>query len=458
MPRLALVLGFAWIAFPTVVSPRAAADPPEAWLEYRKLAMELHAENQERAGQERRIVEKEMAKRKFRIDQMKWALGKYESGATLLKDDHLDQQRRHRLMRVRQVWKDKYLHVPEECRGEIRSGRALNFVLDACGAMALDHQLFLESVGRADQLWGGIGEGGVLPQSARTENDRILDRTGATDRRIALVKEISGHPRFTREDLKKVTILMGLTGDKLNSRMDEVLPLKGLDELLALGHAEYRPHIAAIRTAKNEGLELLKHGNPATGEIQSRLTSHADMLLALVEKNKRDYFAELQARSQTPTRRAAPTSEQMRKGNQYVRCLDLLKGLRGGIARFNAAVTISDVRPKSFPPDDRQRVSAMQVLAFMCRNGYRFGEATSPAEATYQALFLEMTNYYRDAMFALEMPLESELQSQQMDAQRTAEFYRREIRDFSDPVGNVVGAVIFGSEVYDRLKKDAEEK
>lgn len=317
-------------------------------------------------------------------------------------------------MKARESAKKHYLEFASKAHGQIASGRALNFFLDACGQTAMDHQLFREQMLDTRTFI-------VLPENRSPGEDFVSRMKEATERstalledpdeaarpvrakesldaRIAMLRELAGPPLFRREDLQQIVFQKGLTGPKVTVRLnDEPLPLDWPDAVRA--DPDCLPFCEAIEAAKAKAIAELRAGGPVSLPVQQELMQAADQLCDHVEARSREQFdAVAGAQGQAPSRDA-------QRAMQYVVAKRFLKELRGGIVRFLQAKRIEDVQIKPFPPEGVEAVSIDELMAYMARHGLCFGPADPNAETVYLQLFREMSRYYVD-LSALKVAIE----------------------------------------------------
>lgn len=425
-------------------------------------AQELDAIRKEAAASERQKVEERITTLQLQVEQKRWALSQFEvrernlipkiTESTSSPAQPAYGRRRVRIpeysgaptqmkhwQRAREVAKQQFLAFPERSHGAVKSGRALNLFLDICGPTALDHQVYLDELGStaeilklrakvADRTELTERERRLQDEQARREsNARLLDRSDQrVDVRRALLDELRGRRCFSRDDLSQVSVLRGLIGYKLKSRLnDEPLPLDWPDEVKR--NPRYASHTEAIEAAKRQALEQLKARHSVSTAVQRTLMTEADALVERCEANAREYFTQRRV-----ALKGGLTPPPEARGRDLIVARRFLQELRGGIARFLAARDYRDVAIVEFPPQSQETASIDEVLAFMCRHGLQFAEADTNGESVYRTLYEQMVKYYVDH-YSLQLALEGEERKIKRDEDEVARLMRVQLEKFSDP-------------------------
>ncbi|NLX97269.1 MAG: hypothetical protein GXY83_13930 [Rhodopirellula sp.] len=393
-------------------------------LDVLQLALELDKEQRQAAKDERQIIEGRIKKLQLQVEQKQWALSQFEVGERQLipQSSAVPNHMKH-WARARDITKEQFLNYPEKSRGAIKSGRALNFFLDACGPTALDHQVYREQLGAVSNMivLTANDESATEARSRQEKNMRTLgmDPEGINIR-LALLDEIRGPRMLTGVELSKVIVQQGLTGYALKSRLNEgPLPLDWPEEIRS--DPGYAPHCKAIETAKQDAIKQLSYEGGIPLSVQRTLMTEADALYRLCEYNAREHFSRLRE----------GTSSDATRGLRFTVAKRFLKEFRGGISRFVAARDPSDIQSTIFPPSGG-KASVDELMAFMSRHGLRFAEADYSAEPVYELLYRQMCKYYVD-LYGLYLAVESEEQKIALNEQQVQKLMNREFEKFTDP-------------------------
>jgi len=191
--------------------------------------------------------------------------------------------------------KDKFTNLPEQSRGEIASGRALNFFLDTYGSTAIMHAL------------------------ARTKGDESFDD---------LLQSLATETELGPDVLRHVRFTIGLTGRKVTGQLTTgALPLDWPSALVT--GRRYDEYKMLLKESRDRAMEELKAGKGISPETQEELmliaTSfydafHADLREFLKTHAKYDDDCRAPVRGETIPGVVANGSVPIRRGPGALRC------------------------------------------------------------------------------------------------------------------------------------------
>lgn len=346
----------------------------DAWQQAR--ADEERRRQQEKAAVEHREIEKKIAGQKDRLEQLKklrrWALQmstQEQEEWDNAPDPPVWSKQLDRWKRSRQLARTQFLHFPEKSRGAVKSGRALNFFLDACGQAALEHETFLRQA-RAE-----------LKMATSPEQQHIARE------KVTFLEGIGGTETLSEHDRQRIRCEMGGAGPKLIINLnDDPLPLDW--PVLFRREPDFVPLCEAIREAKEAAIDEIARRGGVQPQTMNQLTDAVDALKLAFDKKYREFLSGKREENNAVSRMP------------YLNAKKFAIGLRHGVLRLLEARMEEDVQIGKF-----EKETVGELLAFMCRNGLRFAEADTNGERTYARLFRMMTGYYSD-LYSLEIATE----------------------------------------------------
>ena len=124
----------------------AKAEAQAARMSLIQEAIKLSQQDKEVARDELQKVTKARAELRHKINVRNWALDSFEARDRGITPPARVSKYLSHLETVRSVYREKFLNQQYASRGEVKSGKALNFFLDACGSVALNHQLLRDQI------------------------------------------------------------------------------------------------------------------------------------------------------------------------------------------------------------------------------------------------------------------------------------------------------------------------
>lgn len=308
----------------------AATELAKAYQKKMEYVMQLRRENEER-----------MAKLDEKIEKLDKELMGFETGKEF--GDNLRNTVFQRYTKERELLKNAVLANPEDVKGQIETGRALNVMLISMGELIRRQKMFGSQI------------------------DPEFDH---------FRKMASDILNITPEDTKSITLKTNAPGEKLTLAMGADHPLK-FELLPALLRREpFLPLVKKLEKAGDRALEDLRGGEPVKPE------SEAAMLEAM-----NDVVAEY-----TKFVRETRTSHSTDDISAALRAQSFIRNLKGTTRIFSEASRVQDVQAPKFaggPFDD--------FLLHMTTNNLRFGPATNQRQREYyMKLFYSMRLYFYD--------------------------------------------------------------
>ena len=313
-----------------------------------------------------------------------WALGNtFEAGRRgILYEPEQLSQTLQRWRNAREQSLRAFLEFPEQSRGAIRDGRALNFFLDLCADIAMSHELWRsqlqDEIRRMDARVRQLKDypPGAEPQreDARKELAALEQERDDAMSRLSLLGALSGKPLLGREQVAQLRFRKGLAGPALVISGDDPMPLTwpcvlATDE----DFAGPRKDLESAKAAALDELPANKGISPAT---QASLMSAADNLRNTFEDAKPRLLEE-------------STGDGIRV-QQYLDAKHFIQETRSSVYRLVAARQLADV----MPTESYTGQTVDQLLTYMARQGLRFAPADANGDAAYEMVFRLMTDYY----------------------------------------------------------------
>jgi len=373
--------------------------------------LELAEQRRKIAAEERKDLEIEIAELKQSIQAKQWAMARFGGGSESILPSGDSSSFVRQWNQSRTVFGDRFIGFPELSRAEIKSGRALNFFLDVCADVAVEHTLFL----------------------SRLEKQRDIDRAGGRNpqgfdqRRLDIIRQLGDGELFTADDFKSVRVMRGLLGPKLPIRMnDEALPLEW--PVAIRENPRYDGYTSELEALKKVCLEELRTAKPGartgTGisiSSQVRLMTAMDRLQTLFLRDTERLYETV--RNPDDFGPAITPEDRVKR----VVALRYLQSIREGVTRFVEARSSKDVdlvqfpaRKPNAPPNEIPSTGIRETINFMSRQGLRFAEADANDEPMYERLYLAMRDYYLDC-FRLKLTIEADARQLNLSSRQAQE-------------------------------------
>jgi Fe-S cluster biosynthesis and repair protein YggX len=390
---------------------------------------DLQMQRKAAANAQRKVEEEEVARLEKAVLAKQWALTHFgREDAAYLPTPQARSSMVEQWRRSKEVFKDKFLRFPDQSLAEIKSGRALNFFLDACGQLAVEHTLLLAQWENEKKQ---IAMANSLDPALAELNDRIN-----------VLKEFEGPQEFTRDDMYSVQAVRGLVGEKLRIRLnDEPLPLEWPEAIR--NDARYKPYTAQVELLRKEILRQLREakgpartGEAVSPELQKQLMAAANQLDLVYTGDTERLYRSLRDPTYMGPAIALDDRRKRMVAARY------LKGMLEGVTRFVEARKLSDLEMVQFPPDDRP-VKIREVFDFMSRQGLRFAEGDINDEATYKRLYDAMRDYYMD-LYQMQFAMIAEQKKIDLKNERIRELLNIEMEKFATVSMDTINISIMG--------------
>ncbi|WP_296452831.1 hypothetical protein [Rubinisphaera sp.] len=289
----------------------------------------------------------------------------------------------NRWKHVRARFGQKYLDYPAfKSRGDISSGRALNYFIDELGNSALRQHFALRS-----------------PVFENAED-------GSSQKEIwLLLKQIEEETIIPAVHLEQLYCERGGTGPKLPVKLTvlaqqmnvTVLPLEW--PAFFRVNSFYLPYMQSIETYRERALKEMTDDSQL--DVSHRyLMAAIDTIQERFEVDKRAIFQRKRENASLNYNRAQHEQAKMDFGqdnyNQLIEANRFLTTLKYGTARMMES-QITKITPLQGRPIDN-KISVIELLAFMKENGLRFTRATPSVEHHYEAIFEQCKNYHESLL------------------------------------------------------------
>lgn len=382
-------------------------------------AARLHRTRADAAAQERAEEEKRAQWLRTTLASKEWAVARLDSpGKQFLSSGEGVTERMAGWKRARQVAEAQFVNHPDRSRGQVLSGRALNYFVEQCGPAALEHQLFREKL---------LAEREAVSVRLRTlaGPERQAEGVDLLDSRLALIDDVSGTKLFTRAELGEVVVQVGLAGTPLRMKLDQD-PLPIALPSVITQNRRYAEALAALRESRQLAIDALQRLNGQDGglslDLQLRMMADVDRLCDLVEGDLASLAGSGSPGSMTVAERRL----------QLVQARRLLLDLRAGVARFVTARGYQDVVPAVLTAE---QLSAADLIAHLYRHGLRFGPVEPNnirMELLYDRIYRELVRYYVD-LVSLQLAVESDRRRLAISEDRIVDLLHIELESFEDP-------------------------
>jgi hypothetical protein len=417
------------------MAERAEAEAQQVRLAVVAQAVKLQEARHKEAMSERDKVQKELEVRQQQValneQVLSWATRSFEPGASRVPTPVDRQPELHkRWQRSRDIARQQFLKFPEQSRGAIKTGRALNAFLDLCGEAARQQQLFQRQA--AETRATLEAEIAALEQAeASAERDarlaRAKGRLQVAVEREELLKDLRGRTKLSEYDCSRIKCLQGVAGPKMaQSVAGDPMPL---DWPFLLRGDRYKEHRAAIEAGKQRAIQEIVTAGGMVPKTFEELTEDIERLASAFAKGKQVFLHGRRQEGQAARTDlqgqgagAAPGSESPGAISwvpHYLETERFIQGLRYSIVRLAAARGEQDVRTARFEGE-----TVEELMAFMVDHNLRFDQSDINSESTYEKLFRAMNEYYLD-LYALQLAEQAE--QRQVEALKVREEQLRDI-------------------------------
>lgn len=380
----------------------AAANAEEQRTRLLREAQGLEALRRERAADERGKVQQQIELQKKYLEHLRhvrgWAMRRFAENANTsaqLAPQGATVARIERWKKLREIAQRQFLQVPEQSYGAIKSGRALNFFLDACGQAALDQDLFRQQAKdeiEALELDLQSLTGKKLDDTEGAEQAHAIQEKIKIHReRLELLGELDGRLQLDPEHHHHIRCTQGLSGPKLIKLLnDDPMPLTWPSVLRE--KEAFKSCLEAIETARQQALDELALGQPIRSGTMRNLVEQIDGLDSAFREDHEEFLESIRLGG-------APGASRLQ---QYMTAKKFVVTLRYSLPQLLEAQRAADVRPGKF-----EGRTVTELLGFMTRHGLRFAEADPNGETAYSHVFRMLSNYYSD-IYSLHLAAESD--------------------------------------------------
>ncbi len=270
---------------------RALADQQRYLLVQQALAIQEKEKQQATEELARLAVAKE------RVEHLRntqaWALGNtFEAGRRgILYEPQQLSKTIARWQNARENSLRAFLEFPEQSRGAIKDGRALNFFFDLCSDIAMSHELWRsqlqDELRRTDARIRELREhpsSGERREDAQKELAALEKECDETKSRLAILGTLSGKPLLNREHVAQLRFRKGLVGPALVISRDDPMPLTW--PYVLARDEDFAALRKALESAKAAALDELKGNKGISPATQANLMSAADDLRRHVRRRE----------------------------------------------------------------------------------------------------------------------------------------------------------------------------
>lgn len=316
-----------------------------------------------------------------KLKRMEWALDQFESveRGKETRPKNVTSLMAH-WERSRRLFRHQYLTSLKANAGAIRSGRALNFFLEACGPTALKHAWYRQRAAelRATPTHTLNSEEQKRLASLRSRKEEILNKSAMSDQ---ILQNLGRRLWLGPAETKLISTQRGLLGAKLTLTLGEQtdpLPLNW-PAILKL-EEDYAPWLSAIEQNKATALNELREGRGVSSSTLGRLMHNVQGLRWLLNEEYRGRMSRIRS------------GEIARGITEYYPAFRMLKRLSEGVLHVAEARTLSDLGVAE--PFSSGTVE--DLIAYMRRHGLRFSVATRNGEHVHELVFYMLRDYYMD--------------------------------------------------------------
>lgn len=378
-----------------------------------QMAVELENERRRAAREERADLEETLLPRlRLEVEQQRWALSLFEPRRRgLITAPERPSALLERWQRSRDLARQKYTTLPERSRGEVASGRALNFFLATCGAVALQHQLQREHM--ESQL--------ALARAQSPPNEELIARIEL--RQHVLDELLLADEAVTSEDAGRIQVVFLSLGEKLPVPLNG-RPLELQWPVAVRLNDEFDACVARITAVRDDMVGHLEQGEPVPTDLVRNLMQGVDELSRLVDKHCAAHFKGVRKSLQSGGRINPQDGLNLQRARLFA------QRVRADAYRLLEARSLDDVRPPEFHGG-----SIADLMAHCARHGLEFAPAGNLDLPTYDRLYKLMVDYY----FNLRV-LEESLATNELDVDRYLEriddLFTIEYRDTLSALGD----------------------
>jgi hypothetical protein len=319
------------------------------------------------------------------LQALRWVLGPFDPQQRVVPQAAYATRLFHDWRRSHDAYRDKFLFSVSKSRGDIASGKALNFFLELCGPVALKQSIYRQR----DILRAQQAPAGGVPAAAEEP----------------LVQNLAHDLPLRPDEVARIRWRRGLTGPPEEGRLGAAQELLPLDWPATLRNDPRLDEARqAVEDARHEIVVDLRQGRPLARAAGDGLMRAVDELTRQADAVRQADVNKLRQRVGEPGVGPDPVLLARYADRKF------LSSLRYNVYHFIAA---RDPREHgAIEPFEQD--SAEELMAYFSRNGLWFAPAGSEpqAQVVYEKLFKLMTWYYIDlcALEAAEAGAANELQ------------------------------------------------
>lgn len=384
----------------------------------------------------------------------KWALQQFDQTQPRSNFDRRTQSpAQDRSERIRYNTSTEIVRFPMNMRGAIRSGRALNFLLDMLEKTATEHEILLRQI---DVQGGRPAIQAQLDQFQKmlANAERIMNAAPNEDNHKAVlaiklqhdvlqakleVCDMSQDLQVDPELLTQLNLEFGLGPQKMLVNLNRGdLPLDWPSFMVQ--NAAFEKNMRALEQGRNQAFKDLQVLNRVPVETQQKMIEAVDGLAATFEAEFR------------PRISVAVLGDV--KATQLMTARSFMRKLRPGVYCFLEIQNFPRNKPVQFA-----KGSLPELLAYLSAENLQFPEATPSTEAAHKKLFEMMARYYARLLRLHDKTVNAELavaEDQRGIRERTSEENRDVVTEIMN--GSKSGFRTLPDTLFDMFKYYQDQK
>jgi len=280
------------------------------------------------------------------------------------------------LQRVRQQWTEKFLALPEESRGPVWSGRALNHFLQLCGNIARRHQFLSKQLRDEKDQLQRMFDADDLSDEDRNQLTEHLQRVTS---RLRILEEIEGSPVFTESDRLSLNLKRGTSQEALAIDADGSPRKNQWNVFVTLPGANFGEAQNRVATLHTDFLASFEHAGEPDLELG------LELLQAIEELDTQFYEYRLRySRGDLANKQSGLFTAQL------YRAKHLIEQLRIDIV----AMMMAESPDQVFLGDAYEGDTVESLIAYADRNSLTFTPANQLERPVYEKVYRVMVRYY----------------------------------------------------------------
>lgn len=342
-----------------------------------KYALQQRVSEKEMAGAERDETARAIDRIRIINESRDYVLGSFDPQTRGHVPEFTELSHRlKRLERVQQQWTDKFITLPEDSRGQIWSGRALNQFLQLCGGVALRHQFLGDQLGEEAKELQHLLDTRDLAEEDRS---RLVGRLDEVMARLKLLEELTGLPVLNETDRRNLKLQRGSSQEALSVDAEGkprsiqwgVFATLPDGDFRAVGERLSTLHESFIGALKSSGLPDLAIGD--------------ELLQAIDELDQQ--FQEYRVRYSRGDLAG-------KRSGLYTAQLYRAKGMIEQLRIDAVAMMTASSSDQIFLDDHFDGSTVESLLAHATNNSLTFSAANQLERPTYEKVYREMVRYY----------------------------------------------------------------